>query len=137
MGVDIYSNYPGIVVKIYGNSEAVESFAILNNFSILKTISAYMDVVDAIFRSDSRLLVGWYWSFYEGEFGISTISVKDFCFFKINSTRDFEWSTSIDYGNDYEEYFYFLEYNNTLFIIEIFQIRIYGCNRYYNYSDLK
>ena len=118
-GVDIYSNNPGIVVKANGNGEAVESFAVLNNYSILKTISAHISVVDVIFRSDSSFLVGWYWSFYEGEFGVFSISVKDFCFFKINSTQDFEWSTSIDYGNDYEEYFYFLEYNNTLFISQV------------------
>ena len=126
IGVDIYSNNPGIIVKSNGNGKAIESFAVLNSFSILKTILAYVSVTKAIFRSDSSFILGSYWSFYEGEFGISSISAKDFCFFKINSNKDFEWSTSIDYGNDYEEYFYFLEYNNTLFISQV-SAKYYFC----------
>ena len=121
-----YLNIPGIIIKVDENGKAIEGFILLNNYSFLNSFFNNFKVHNALFMEDSSFIIMAKWAYYQGEFGVSDTSVRDFWYFKFNSNRDFEWGTSIDYGNDYEENYSFGEHNNILFISQVSK-RYYHC----------
>ena len=56
------------------------------------------------------------WSYLKDEFGISPYSVSDFWYFKADSNGAFQWSTSIDFLNSFEERQSIYEYNGIVYI---------------------
>ena len=66
--------------------------------------------------SDSSFIVMAIWTYLEDEFGVSPYSASDFCYFKIDSNRNFQWSTSIDFLNNFEERQSIYEYNEIVYI---------------------
>ena len=66
--------------------------------------------------SDSSFIITTRCTYNQGEFGVSENSTIDFCFFKIDSNKKFQWSSSIDLMNFIEENQSFYEYNNTLYV---------------------
>ena len=76
--------------------------------------------------SDSSFIVMSTWSYLKDEFGVSLISVLDFCYFKVDSNKNFQWSTSIDFLNNYEERQSIYEYNGIIYIA-IVTSRYYFC----------
>ena len=66
------------------------------------------------------------WTYLKDEFGVSLYSVSDFCYFKIDSNRNFQWSTSIDFLNNFEERQSIYEYNGIIYVA-IVTSRYYFC----------
>ena len=66
--------------------------------------------------SDSSFIVMAIWTYLKDEFGVSLYSASDFCYFKIDSNRNFQWSTSIDFLNNFEERQSIYEYNGIVYV---------------------
>ena len=92
------------------------------------------NVVDFIVFSNSSFITVARWTYYQGEFGVSINSVVDLWYFMVDSDRNFKWSTSIDYLNDYEETQSLYEYNNTLYV-SIVTSKYYYCLTTLDYNN--
>ena len=66
--------------------------------------------------SDSSYIVMAIWTYLKDEFGVSPYSVSDFCYFKTDSNGNFQWSTSIDFLNNFEERQSIYEYNGIVYV---------------------
>ena len=79
-----------------------------------------------MFFSDSSYIVMAIWTYFKDEFGVSLYSVSDFCYFKTDSNGSFQWSTSIDFLNSFEERQSIYEYNEIVYIA-IITSKYYYC----------
>ena len=76
--------------------------------------------------SDSSYIVMAIWTYLKDEFGVSLYSVSDFWYFKTDSNGNFQWSTSIDFLNSFEERQSIYEYNGIVYIA-IISLKYYYC----------
>ena len=89
-------NINGIIIKIDKNGILLESFAVLNSYSpALTDQMIYINNLDVF--SDSSMLILAQTTYIENQLSISSSSQLDLSIFKLNSNKDFEWGTSIDY----------------------------------------
>ena len=79
-------------------------------------INYYFNVVNFYLFSDLSFIAVADWLYYEGQFGVSQYSLTDLCLFKIDSNRNFKWSSSIDFLSKSEEHEGLYEYNNTFYV---------------------
>ena len=107
--------YPGLIVKLSSEGVVLDTFTIFDYDSI-KNSSFFLSIQQFYVFSDFSIIAVAKCTYNAGEFGVSTNSVYDYCFFKINSSRDFQWSTSIDYSDYTEERISVLEFNNTFYV---------------------
>ena len=107
-------NTPGIIARTNIDGNLIEIF--YAPFNVSKYSSFRFNVYDFYLFSDQSFITAAGWSYYQGEFGVSDASLTDLCFIKIDSSRNFKWSTSIDFFNLYEERESMYEYNNTLYV---------------------
>ena len=107
--------YQGIVVKVDGDGNIIEAFYILNNY-LSAQFNYFLSIQDFYLLSDFSIIAGARWTYNPGEFGVSSNSQYDFCFFKIENNRNFKWSTSIDYLNGVEERFSMYEFNDSVYL---------------------
>ena len=107
---------PGIITKVDSDGNLIETFYI--PFNVAKSLASnyFFHVYDFYLLSDQSFITVASCTYIKGEFGVSEYSAYDFWFFKVDSNRKFEWSTSIDFLNKFEERVDMLEYNNTLFV---------------------
>ena len=109
-------NAPGIIIKVDQNGALIES--VYAPFYV--NIGPYQDyifsTIDFFVFSDSSFIAAAKWYYYKDNFGVSEYSRTDFSYFMIDSNRNFMWSTSIDFTNNYEEYTSMYEYNSTLYV---------------------
>ena len=98
---------PSEIRKIDSNGVILDAFYVMNsqypNYS--KEYKLY--VYKFLLLSDSSLVLQARTHYFEGEFGISSSSDIDLTFFKLDSNRDFVWSTTVDY-------FYWAELTNSM-----------------------
>ena len=88
---------PSEIRKIDSNGVILDAFYVMNSQypSISKEYQLY--VYKFLLLSDSSLVLQAKTHYLEGEFGISNSSNTDLTFFKLDSNRDFVWSTTVDY----------------------------------------
>ena len=113
-GADV--NIPGMITKIDRDGNLVEMFYIPFSFDSNSTSNYVLYTVDFYLFSDQSFITVTVCSYNKGEFGVSENSQKDFCLFKVDSNRNFKWSTSIDFLNGLEERESLFEYNDTLYV---------------------
>ena len=108
---------PGIITKVDSDGNLIEIFYI--PFYVDKNLAKnYKFNVNYFYLfSDQSFITVASCTYNKGEFGVSEYSTTDFWFFRIDSNRNFKWSTSIDFLNKIEERVSMFEYNNTLFAI--------------------
>ena len=109
-------NTPGIITKVDGDGNLIEIFYIPFNVAKSSANNYFFNVYDFYLFSDQSFITVASCTYNKGEFGVSEYSAADFWFFKIDSNRNFKWSTSIDFLNKFEERVSIFEYNNTLFV---------------------
>ena len=121
-----YFNAPGVITKIDGNGSIIEIFYTpFNAYSNLNQTYNFLTYDFYVF-SDSSYIVMAIWTYLENEFGVSLYSTSDFCYFKIDSNRNFQWSTSIDFLNRFEERQSIYEYNGIVYVA-IVTTKYYFC----------
>ena len=107
---------PSEIRKIDSNGVILDAFYVMNsqypNYS--KEYKLY--VYKFLLLPDSSMVLQAKTLYLEGEFGISSSSNIDFTFFKLDSNRDFVWSTSIDYFHGVEVTNSMIFKNKTLYI---------------------
>ena len=119
-------NTPGIITKVDSDGNLIEIFYI--PFYVDKNLAKnYKFNVNYFYLfSDQSFITVASCTYNKGEFGVSEYSTTDFWFFRIDSNRNFKWSTSIDFLNKIEERVSMFEYNNTLFVA-IVTAKYYYC----------
>ena len=110
------NNSPGIIVKVDESGALIESFYSPFYIDIYAYQNYAFSVINFYVFSDLSFITVAKWFYYQGNFGISEYSLSDFCYFKVDSNRNFKWSASIDFTNNYDENQSMLEYNNTLYV---------------------
>ena len=123
-GADV--NIPGMITKIDRDGNLVEMFYIPFSFDSNSTSNYSFYTVDFYLFSDQSFITVTSCSYNKGEFGVSEISQKDFCFFKADSNKNFKWSTSIDFLNRVEERESLFEYNDIVYV-SIVTSKFYYC----------
>ena len=109
-------NAPGIIAKIDKDGNLIESFYSPFYVDVASNQNYMFIVIDFILLSDLSFITTANWLHYTDNFGISAYSLKDFSYFKIDSDRNFKWSTSIDFTYDNEESQSMYEYNSSLYV---------------------
>ena len=109
-------NAPGIITRTDFNGNLIEMFYIPFYVSPDSNINYYFNVVNFYLFSDLSFIAVADWLYYEGQFGVSQYSLTDLCLFKIDSNRNFKWSSSIDFLSKSEEHEGLYEYNNTFYV---------------------
>ena len=124
-GYDTNIYYPALIASTSSEGIILEVFSVSGQYSSTPA-SYFLSFQDFYVFSDFSFITIARCSYNQGEFGVSTISQFDFCFFKYNQNKEFQWSTSIDYLNGIEERESMKEYKNTTFII-ITTAKYYYC----------
>ena len=119
-------NTPGIITKVDIDGNLIEIFYIPFYVNESTASNYVFNVRDFYLFSDQSFITVASCSYSKGEFGVSEYSAIDFWFFKTDLNRNFEWSTSIDFLNRFEERETLFEYNNTLFVA-IVTAKFYYC----------
>ena len=114
-GYDTNIYYPALIASTSGEGIMLEVFSVSGEYSSTSA-SYFLSFQDFYVFSDFSFITIARCSYNQGEFGVSSISQFDFCFFKYNQNKEFQWSTSIDYLNGVEERESMLEYNSTAYI---------------------
>ena len=114
-GVDPNIYYPALIASTSSEGTMLEVFSVSGQYSS-SSASYFLAFQDFYVFSDFSFITIARCTYNQGEFGVSAISQYDFCFFKYNQNKEFQWSTSIDYLNGIEERESMLEYNNTAYI---------------------
>ena len=107
---------PGLIARIDSSGLLIESFYAPFYIDVASSQTFHINVIDFYAFDDLSFISASSWNFYQGNFGVSQYSQRDFCYFYIDSNRNFIWSTSIDFLNKNEENQSMYEYNNTLYI---------------------
>ena len=108
-------NLWGIVFKIDLNGISQEKFAVMNSYSsLLSNQMIYINNFSVL--PDSSIIILAQTTYLQNEFGISNSSQLDLSIFKLNSNKEFEWGTSVDYFNDIDELASTYTYNNTIYL---------------------
>ena len=107
---------PGLIARIDSTGLLIEWFYAPFYVDVASSQTFLFNVIDFYVFNDLSFITTTGWHFYQGNFGISEYSKSDFCYFYIDSNRNFIWSTSIDFLNKNEENQSMYEYNNTLYI---------------------
>ena len=111
-----YFNAPGVITRIDGNGSIIEIFYTPFNAKTDSSQTYIFLTSDFYVFSDSSFIVMAIWTYLKDEFGVSLYSASDFCYFKIDSNRNFQWSTSIDFLNNFEERQSIYEYNGIVYV---------------------
>ena len=119
-------NVPGIITKVDSSGNLIDIFYIPFNFYQDSISSHSLNTVDFYLFADQSFITVAVCTYLQGEFGVSQYSANDFWFFKVDPERNFQWSTSIDFLNRFEERESLYEYNNTLFV-SIVTTKYYYC----------
>ena len=114
-GYDTNINYPALIASTSSEGIVTEMFSVSGQYSST-LVSYYLAFQDFYVFSDFSFITIARCSYNQGEFGVYAKSQFDFCFFKYNQNKEFQWSTSIDYLNEIEERESMLEYKNTAYI---------------------
>ena len=109
-------NAPGVIVRVDQNGTLIESFYAPFNVNISPYQDYIFSTIDFIVFSDSSFITAAKCGYYKDNFGVSEYSRTDFSYFMVDSNRNFMWSTSIDFTNNYEEYTSMYEYNSILYV---------------------
>ena len=110
------NNSPGIIAKVDESGALIESFYSPFYIDIYAYQNYVFSVINFYVFSDLSFITVAKWFYYQGNFGISEYSLLDFCYFRVDSNRNFKWSASIDFTNNNEENQSMFEYNNTLYV---------------------
>ena len=108
------NNYPGVILKLDTNGVIEDSFAVMRSLKY-KTYEYLLYAIRFYVLSDSSIIIFAQTTYLQGEIGISDSSQIDLSIFKINSTKDIEWNTSVDFMNGVEEYAHGYIYKNKLY----------------------
>ena len=114
--LSVSRNSPGIIAKVDESGALIESFYSPFYIDTYAYQNYVFSVINFYVFSDLSFITVAKWFYYQGDFGISEYSFSDFCYFKVDSNRNFKWSASIDFTNNYEENQSMFEYNNTLYV---------------------
>ena len=109
------NNYPGVILKLDTNGVKLDSFAVMSSYKSVSYDYKFY-VIRFYVLSDSSIIIFAQTTYLQGEIGISDSSQIDLSIFKINSTKDIEWNTSVDFMNGVEEYAHGYIYENKLYI---------------------
>ena len=107
---------PGLIARIDNTGLLIESFYTPFYVDVTSSQTFLFNVIDFYVFNDLSFITTLGWHFYQGNFGVSEYSQRDFCYFYIDSNKNFIWSASIDFLNSNEENQSMYEYNNTLYI---------------------
>ena len=109
------NNYPGVILKLDTNGVRLDSFAVMRSLKSV-TYEYLLYVMRFYVLSDSSIIIFAQTTYLQGEIGVSNSSQIDLSIFKINSTKDIEWNTSVDFMNGVEEFAYGYIYKNKLHV---------------------
>ena len=109
------NKYPAIIFKLDINGILRDSFAVMRSFKS-ENYQYLLSVSKFYVLSDSSILIYAKTTYLQGEIGISDSSQIDASIFKINSTKDIEWSASVDFMNGIEEFANWLNYKNKVYV---------------------
>ena len=109
------NKYPAIIFKLDINGILRDSFAVMRSFKS-ENYEYLLSVCKFYVLSDYSILIYAQTTYLQGEIGISDSSQIDASIFKINSTKDIEWSTSVDFMNGVEEFVNWHNYKNKLYV---------------------
>ena len=107
---------PSEIRKIDSNGVILVAFYVMNSQYPIISNGYQLYVYKFLFLPDSSMVLQAKTLYLEGEFGISSSSNIDITFFKLDSNRDFMWSTSIDYFHGVEVTNSMIFKNKTLYI---------------------
>ena len=97
------SNYPGIVLKLDTDGIIQDSFSVINSYKS-GNYSYLLYVYKFYMASDNSMLIFAESSYLPNEIGVSNASSIDLSIFKIDSNKDFVWSTSVDFMHGVDEF---------------------------------
>ena len=97
------SNYHGIVIKLDTDGVIQDSFSVINSYKS-GNYSYLLYIYKFYMASDNSMLIFAESSYLPNEIGVPNDSSIDLSIFKIDSNKDFVWSTSVDFMHGVDEF---------------------------------